>query len=73
MGKNVTVSTHPRGWSAKKDGASRASVVTDTQRQAVDAGRKIAQSEKSELVVKGVDGRIRQKDSFGSDPRKTKG
>lgn len=73
MGKNVHVVKHPAGWAAKKEGAQRASQVTQTQKQAIDAGRRIAKQEHSELIVHGRDNLIRQKDSFGRDPNPPKG
>jgi len=73
MGKNVHVVRHEGGWAAKKEGTSRASVVTPTQGEAIDAGRRIARREGSELVVHGRDGKIREKDSHGRDPHPPKG
>jgi uncharacterized protein YdaT len=73
MGKNVHVVKHPAGWAVKKEGAQRASQVTQTQKQAIDAGRQVAKQEGSELVVHGRDNLIRQKDSFGRDPHPPKG
>ena len=73
MGKNVHVIKHEGGWAAKKEGASRASVVTPTQGEAIDAGRTFAQRERSELVIHGRDGKIRDKDSHGRDPYPPKG
>ena len=71
--KDVFVSPHKDGWQVKKSGNEKASAITSTQREAIDRGRELAKQEKSELVVKGRNGQIRQKDSFGNDPRKTKG
>ena len=73
MRRNVHVVKHPDGWAAKKEGGDRASVVADTQKEAIDAGRRLAQNERSELVVHGRDGKIREKDSFGHDPSPPKG
>jgi Uncharacterized protein conserved in bacteria (DUF2188) len=61
------------GWQVKKPGNERASAVTPTQQQAIERGRELATQEKSELVVQGRDGQIRQKDSHGNDPSKSKG
>lgn len=73
MGKNVHVVKHEGGWAAKKEGGQRSSVVTPTQGAAIDAGRRIAKREGSELVVHGRDGKIRQKDGHGHDPYPPKG
>jgi len=39
-----------------------------TQTDAIDAGRETAQRERTELVIHGRDGRIRDSDSFGPTP-----
>ncbi|MBP9113666.1 MAG: DUF2188 domain-containing protein [Polyangiaceae bacterium] len=71
---NVHVSRNSnREWQAKVEGNARASVVTGTQKEAIAEGRKIAQREKSELVIHGEDGRIREKNSYGNDPNPPKG
>lgn len=44
-----------------------------TQEEAERAGLFLATAFKRELVVYGKDGKVRRKDSYGNDPRKTKG
>lgn len=56
------------GWAVKKGGSSKATKVYKTQKEAIDHGREIAKNQKAEFYVHGKDGRIRQKDSYGSDP-----
>lgn len=69
MGKNQHVTKHPSGgWQVKGAGNEKATKVTDTQKQAIDAAKKIAQHQKSEVVIHGTNGRIRDKDSYGNDP-----
>lgn len=72
-GKDVFVQPHPRGWEVKKEGGKRASAVTATKAEAIKIGREAAKNEHSELVIKGKNGAIQQKDSHGHDPRKSKG
>jgi hypothetical protein len=56
-------------WEAIKPHHRRASVVTDTQRQAEDRGRKILRNlGGGELTTKGCDGRIRASDSVARGP-----
>ena len=57
-----------KGWNVEREGASRVSRHCDTQGEAIDVGRNIAQRDKTELSIHGKDGRIRQKDSYGNDP-----
>lgn len=69
MGRNVHVTPHPDGgWQVKKEKGERASSLHDTQRDAIEAGKRQAQKERSELVIHRTDGTIRDKDSYGSDP-----
>jgi uncharacterized protein YdaT len=61
------------GWDIKKGGAERASGHFDTQKEAIDKAREISQNQKSELVIHGRDGQIREKDSHGNDPYPPRG
>jgi hypothetical protein len=60
------------GWAVRGEGNSRDTSHHSTQQQAYDAAREIAQNQRSEVVVHGRDGRIRDSDSFGSDPNPPK-
>lgn len=71
--KNQHVVPHTDGWAVKGAGNSRATSVHDTQREAAEAGRRIAEHQGSELVIHRPDGRIRDKDSHGTDPFPPKG
>lgn len=62
------VTPRPQGWAVQREGAERASSVHDTQAQAIDAGRALARTNETELVIHGRDGRIRDSDSYGGDP-----
>jgi hypothetical protein len=55
-------------WARQKNGTSRAASLHDTQAAAERAARAQAKREHTELVVKGRDGRIQRRDSFGKDP-----
>lgn len=72
-GKNQHVVKHPNGWAVKGAGNSKATKVTNTQKEAADVARRIAKNQKSELLIHGKNGRIREKDSHGNDPRNVKG
>lgn len=60
------VQPRPDGrWEVVKPHHQRASVVTDTQRQAIDAARRIVRNAGGgELRVKGRDGRLRDSDTI---------
>lgn len=65
----------PRGdkWSVRRAGASRASGTYSTQQEAVEAAKRIAQNQQTELYIHGRDGRIRERNSYGPDPYPPKG
>ena len=73
MGKNQHVTPHGNQWQVKGAGNKKATAVTQTQQQAINIARDIAKNQKSELVIHGQNGQIRQKDSFGNDPYPPKG
>lgn len=55
-------------WAVRAEGSPRATAIRETQREAIEVARGIAQRRGSELIVHGRDGRIRDKDSHGHDP-----
>ena len=60
MNKNQHVVPHPDGgWQVKGEGNSRATVRTETQREAIERARSI---------IHRLNGTIREKDSHGKDP-----
>ena len=70
MSKAKDVHVVPRGdkWAAVRPGQDRASGIFETQGQAINQGRQIAQDSHSELFIHGRDGQIRARDSYGNDP-----
>lgn len=74
MRKNQHVTPHPSGgWQVKGSGNSKATKRTSTQAEAVKIARSIAINQKSELLIHGENGRIREKNSYGNDPFPPKG
>lgn len=71
--KTHHVVPHPEGWAVRRGGSERASVVTDTKREAIDIGREISRNQGSEVVIHGMNGRIQQSDSHGNDPYPPRG
>lgn len=62
-------------WANKKNDASRASTLHNTQKEALEAAKLMLQNQGGgELTTKGVDGRIRSKDTIppGNDPNPPK-
>lgn len=69
MGKNQHVTPRSSGgWQVKGEGNQRATVITDTQREAIEVARSIARNQHSELFIHGRNGRIRERDTYGNDP-----
>ncbi len=70
MGKKKDVHVVPHGdqWAVKKTGNERASSLHDRQSEAWASGKDAARKEKSEAILHGEDGRIRERDSYGNDP-----
>lgn len=61
------------GWSVRRAGASKATSIHPTQQDAIAAATVIARNQGTELYIHGSDGRIRQRNSYGSDPYPPKG
>lgn len=63
----------PGKWRVEREGQKRAIAVTETQAEAAKVGREAARNSKVEFNLHGRDGRVREKDSYGNDPRRTPG
>ena len=69
MGKNIhVIHRDDRTWAVVGERDKRASSLHETQRSAIEAGRSLAQHNRSELVIHDRDNKIRDKDSYGNDP-----
>lgn len=72
--KNYWTQQRPDGkWEAKREGLDRASKVTDTQAEAWAYSRQKASEAKGEAFLKGQDGKIRERNTYGKDPHPPKG
>ena len=71
--RNQHVVPAKNGWAVKSAGSSRATKVYDTQKEAIAAARRIATKQRSELLIHGKDGRIREKNTYGRDAYPPKG
>ncbi|HUT53687.1 MAG TPA: DUF2188 domain-containing protein [bacterium] len=68
MVKNQHVVRRDGGWGVRGEGNKRDTSHHPTQKDAYDAAREIARNQRSEVVVHGRDGKIRNPNSFGNDP-----
>jgi len=66
---NQHVVPHAGRWAVMGEGDKRVTSTHDTQDEAIERARRIATRERSEVVIHRPDGRIRDKDSYGSDPK----
>ena len=75
-GRDRIISRRPDGtWENKRNDADRASSLHTTQRKAEQAAKEMLKNQGGgELTIKGVDGKIRSKDTIppGNDPNPPK-
>ena len=66
--RDYHVVPHNGGWAVRREGSSRVSSQHQTQGQAIESGRELAQNQRAELVIHRPNGQIRDSDSYGNDP-----
>ena len=59
-------------WTVKSDGKAAPVSTHHKQSTAIDKAEKIAEKQQAELIIRGRDGTIRSKDSYGNDPVSSK-
>jgi len=72
-GKNQHVVPREEGWAVRGEGNTRDTSLHRTQAEAERAAREIAINQKSEVLIHGENGRIRERNSYGNDPHPPKG
>lgn len=72
MAKSKHVVKNGKDWNIKSDGKTLSSGHR-TQEEARKQAVEYAKADRTEVVVHGRDGKIRQKDSYGKDPHPPKG
>jgi Uncharacterized protein conserved in bacteria (DUF2188) len=60
-------------WAVKRENESNPISLHDTQESAINAGKPIAQADRTELVIHRPNGEIREAWSYGNDPVISKG
>jgi hypothetical protein len=73
MGKNQHVVPRTGGWAVRGEGNRKDTRVFPTQAGAIERARGLARNQRSELVIHGRDGTIREKNSYGKDPLPPRG
>lgn len=67
-GKNQHVVTHDGSWAVRGEGNNKVTKIVDTQREAIQIAKQIAQNQESEMLIHGRNGQIRERNSYGNDP-----
>jgi hypothetical protein len=70
--KSVHVVKNGNRWAVKEGGTSAPKSNHNTQANAIEAARRVAQRQETELRIHGLDGRIRETRSYGNDPHPPK-
>lgn len=70
--KNQHVVPNGKKWSVKGAGNKKSTKTVDTQKEAIEIAKQIAKNQKTEVVIHGKNGKIRDKDSYGNDPNPPK-
>jgi len=73
MGKNQHVVPNQNGWAVRGAGNSRVTKTVNTQAQAIEIAKGIAQNQGSEMIIHRSNGQIRERNSYGNDPFPPKG
>jgi len=73
MANQIFVSPDGEDWKVKVVGNQKASAICDTKAEAVERAKEIAQNQRLELLVQKLDGTIGWRNSYGNDPRKSRG
>lgn len=73
MGKNQHVVPRGDQWAVVGEGNQRASSLHERQSDAEAAARSTAIGERSEVLVHGRNGQIRERNSYGKDPYPPRG
>jgi hypothetical protein len=76
MNKSNSYWTSPKkdgGWAVKREGNSQATSIHNTQAEAWAEAKARAKVGSGEAYLKGKDNRIRERNTYGSDPFPPKG
>ncbi len=69
MAKNIHISkNNSGGWKAQQEKTNHAMANFQTQKQAINFGTSVAKNNKTEIIIHGRDGKIRERNTFGNDP-----
>lgn len=64
---------HNDGWALRRSKSDRVTKVFNTQSDTIEYGKRVAGNQQSELFIHRPNGQIRYRNSYGNDPRSSKG
>ena len=64
----IEVAPNGTGWKVSQQGRVTPVATFPTKAQAEAQGRQLARQQRVEFILKGLDGRIQSRDSYGNDP-----
>jgi uncharacterized protein DUF2188 len=70
---DVHVVPGEKGWRVQIEGTGGARSTHKTQAEPARTARRIAQQNKAELLIHGRNGKVRDRSTYGRDPRRSKG
>ncbi|HYI32712.1 MAG TPA: DUF2188 domain-containing protein [Glaciibacter sp.] len=70
---DISVYNEDGTWKSKVEGSARAAHVGGTKAEQQSTGREMAKERGVEHTIRNLDGRIGSKNSYGNDPRTSKG
>jgi hypothetical protein len=70
---NVHIVKERNQWAVRLEREPEPQKLVSTQKEAIRLGKQIARDRKLELIIHGRNGRIKEKNSYGHDPRRIKG
>lgn len=73
MAKDYWTTKHPDGWQVKGAGNDRATSVHSTQSSAWTESQERARQTGGEAYLTGRNGQIRERNTYGHDPERSKG
>lgn len=71
--KNQHVVPHSDGWAVRGAGNRNVTSVYQTQQEAIRVARGIAINQRSEMLIHGRNGQIRERNTYGDDPHPPRG
>ncbi|HMT01533.1 MAG TPA: DUF2188 domain-containing protein [Candidatus Absconditabacterales bacterium] len=66
--QQVRVSPNDGGRKVQRPGNSKASYITATKLEAIERAKKMAQTQKLEMIIQKKDGKVQLRNSYGNDP-----